>query len=134
MGPAVMGLAAKGLAAMRAKWLPVLEARRAGTLDRNTLPLGDQRAIDGGIAVAALSLGAMLDYPPLEPAEIRAPTLWLVGSQDTTSLENVREYEKQLSGTPVTVQQIGSGGYSDSFFRVDAVLALVEPFLAKHTK
>ena len=130
LGPAVIGLAAKGLEAMRAKWLPVLAARRAGTLDLETLSAGDRRALDGGIGAAALSFGALLDYPPLEPAEIKAPTLWIVGSQDATTQENVKEYESKLAGSAVTVQQISSGGYSDSFFRIDAVLALVEPFLA----
>jgi pimeloyl-ACP methyl ester carboxylesterase len=131
MGPAVTGLAAKVLVELRKKWLPILDAKRAGTLDVNTLPPADRAALDRGVAATVLSIGALVDYPPLEPGDIKAPTLWLVGAQDATTLENVKAYEGKLGQTQVTLQQIGSGGYSDTFFRIDAVLALVEPFLAR---
>jgi pimeloyl-ACP methyl ester carboxylesterase len=131
MGPAVTGLAAKALAELRKKWLPILEGKRAGTLDVTTLPPADRAALDKGVAATVLSIGALVDYPPLEPAEIKVPTLWVVGELDATTMENVKAYEEKLAGTPVTLQRIGSGGYSDTFFRVDAVLAVVEPFLVK---
>lgn len=130
MGPAVTGIVKSALEGMRAKWQPMLEAQQAGTLDLKKLSAGDKAAWDGGIAVAAVSLGALLDYPPLEPADIKVPTLWLVGAADETAMANVKEYEGKVTGTKVTLSTLSGATYSESFAKVEPVLAIVEPFLA----
>jgi len=130
MGPPVTGIVKSALEGMRAKWQPMLEAQKNGTLDLKKLSAGDKAAWDGGIAISAISLGALLDYPPLEPAEIIAPTLWVVGSADETAMANVKEYEGKLSGTKVTLATLSGATYSDSFAKSEPVLAVVEPFLA----
>ncbi len=130
MGPTVTGIVKTAIEGMRAKWQPMLEAQKAGTVDLKTLSAGDKAAWDGGIAVSAISLGALLDYPPLEPAEITVPTLWAVGAVDETAMANVKEYEGKLSGTKVTLSKISGATYSDSFAKIGPVLAVVEPFLA----
>ncbi|MGH9174402.1 MAG: alpha/beta fold hydrolase [Vicinamibacterales bacterium] len=130
MGPALTGIVKEAIVAMRAKWQPLLEAKQAGTLDLNTLSPGDRTALDGGTPLLALSLGALVDYPPLEPADIKAPTLWLVGSEGTSAMENVKAYEGKLAGTNVTLKVLSGASYSDCFIKIDGVLAAVEPFLA----
>lgn len=130
MGPSVTGIVREAIVAMRAKWQPLLEAKQAGTLDLNTLSPGDRTALDGGTPLAALALGALVDYPPIEPADIKAPTLWLVGSADSTAMENVKAYEGKVAGTNVTLKILSSASYSDCFGKIEDVLAAVEPFLA----
>jgi pimeloyl-ACP methyl ester carboxylesterase len=133
MGEPITGIVKDAILGMRAKWQPLLEAQKAGTLDLKGLSPGDRSAWDGGIAISALSLGAMVEYPPLEPSEIKVPTLWLVGSADTNAMENVKEYEGKLAGTMVTLKQISGASYSDSFARSEPTLAEVRPFLAAQT-
>lgn len=130
MGPAVTGVVKDALTGMRAKWQPLLDAQKAGTLNLKTLTPGDKAAWDSGIATSSLALWALLDYPPLEPADIKVPTLWVVGGSDETAMANAKEYEGKLAGTQVTLSTMGSVTYSDSFAKPDPVLALVEPFLA----
>jgi pimeloyl-ACP methyl ester carboxylesterase len=129
MGPAVTGIVKEALVGMRAKWQPLVDAQAKGTLDLKTLSPGDRAAWEGGVAIPALALGALVDYPPLEPSDIKAPTLWLIGAADTSALENAKQYEGKLAGTRVTLKQMSGLSYSDSFSRIDPVLTEVEPFL-----
>jgi pimeloyl-ACP methyl ester carboxylesterase len=130
MGPTVSGVVKDALTGMRAKWQPLLDAQKAGTLDLKTLSPGDRSAWDSGIASSSLSLWAMLDYPPLEPADIKVPTLWIVGETDQSAMENVKLYEGKLAGTNVKLQKLSGVTYSDSFAKPDAVLDKALPFLA----
>lgn len=130
MGPAVSGIVKDAIVAMRAKWQPLLEAQARGELDLKTLSPGDRAALDGSVAITAVALGAFLDYPPLEPADLKAPTLWLIGSEDRAATANVKEYEGRLAGTSVTLKQLTGVTYSDSFVKIEPILAEAEPFLA----
>jgi pimeloyl-ACP methyl ester carboxylesterase len=129
MGPAVTGIVKEALTGMRAKWQPLVDAQAKGTLDVKALSPGDRAAWEGGVAIPALALGALVDYPPLEPGEIKAPTLWLVGAADTSAMENAKQYEGKLAGTRVTLKQMSGLSYSDSFSRIEPVLMEIEPFL-----
>ena len=130
MGPAATGVFKTAIEAMRTKWQPVIVAHTAGTLDIKTLSASDRTAWDAGIASNVLMLGALLDYPPVEPTEIKVPTLWAVGSEDS-AMENVKEYDGKVKGTQVTVKVLSSVNYSDSFIKMDQVLSEIEPFLIK---
>lgn len=130
MGPTLSGPVKDAINGMRAKWQPLLEAQKAGTLDLKGMSPGDRDAWNSGVARSAIALGALVDYPPLEPAEIKVPTLWLVGAADETGLGNAKKYEGKLAGTKVTLKQVSGLSYSDSFARIDPILAEVEPFLA----
>ena len=76
----------------------------------------------------------MLDYPPLEPPEIKARTLWVVGGADTAAMENVKAYEGKLEGTNVTLKVLSSASYSDCFIKTDEVLGAIDPFLGTAAK
>lgn len=115
---------------MRAKWLPLVQQQMAGTLKLDALSNSDRTAWDAGVAVSALALGAMIDYPPLEPAEIKAPTLWLIGAADTSAMENVKGYEGKLAGTKVTLKLLNGASYADSFGKSELSLAEAVPFLS----
>ena len=132
LGPALTGITKDAITAMRAKWQPLVEANAAGKLDIKALSPGDRAAWENGIAISALSLGALLDFPPVEPGEIKAPTLWLVGAEDEGVRENVKTYEGKIKGTSVTLKALSSLSYSDTFIKSEVVLAEVEPFLLKN--
>jgi pimeloyl-ACP methyl ester carboxylesterase len=132
MGPAVTGITKDAIAAMRARWQPLVEANAAGKLDLKAMSPGDRAAWDNGVAISALSLGALLDFPPVEPSEIKVPTLWLVGAEDEGVKENLKEYEGKVKGTSVTLKPLSSLSYSDTFIKSEVVLAEVEPFLLKN--
>lgn len=129
MGPSLDGVVKSAVMGMRAKWQPLIDAKAAGTLKLDALSPGDRTAWDGGIASLASFLSALVDYPPLEPSEIKAPTLWLVGAADTSAAENLKAYEGKLAGTKVTLKQLSGASYTDSFARIDPALAEAEPFL-----
>lgn len=129
MGPTLQGPVKEAIAGMRAKWQPLLDAQKAGTLDLKQFSYGDREAWNNGIAISAVALGALSDYPALEPSEIKAPTLWLVGAADTSAMENAKAYQGKLAGTKVTFKEVSGLSYSDSFSKVDPVLAEAEPFL-----
>lgn len=130
MGPTVSGVVKDAVLAMRARWQPLLDQQKAGTLDLSKLSPGDREAWKSGVAVSAMALGALAEYPPLEPADIKAPTLWLIGAADESGMENAKKYEGKLTGTRVTFKQVSGLSYSDSFARIEPILAEVEPFLA----
>lgn len=128
-GPALSGVVKDAVTGMRAKWLPFVEQQKVGTLKVEAMSLSDRTAWDNGIAVSAMALGAMLDYPPIEPAEIKAPTLWLVGAADTSAMENAKAYEGKLAGTKVTFKSLSGASYTDSFGKSEVPLAEAVPFL-----
>ena len=130
MGPAVSGVFKDAITGMRAKWQPAIEAQAAGKIDAAKLSPNDRAAWDGGMAMTVLSLGALLEYPPLEPGDIKAPTLWVMGADDS-AMENVKAYEGKLKGGMVTLKVLSSVNYSDSFMKMEQVMAEVEPFLTK---
>ena len=134
MGPTLSGPVKDAIAGMRAKWQPLLDAQKAGTLDLKTFSYGDREAWNNGIAISAIALGALADYPPLEPSEIKVPTLWLVGAADTSAMENAKAYQGKLAGTKVTFKELSGLSYSDSFSKVEPVLAEAEPFLKSTSK
>jgi len=128
-GPPLEGVVRDAVAGMRAKWLPLVQQQMAGTLKVDTLTNSDRTAWDAGVAVSALALGALMDYPPLEPAEIKAPTLWVMGAADTSAMENVKAYEGKLAGTTVTLKLLSGASYTDSFGKSELSLAVALPFL-----
>lgn len=133
MGPPLEGMVKDAVLGMRAKWLPLVEQQMAGTLKVDALSNSDCTAWDAGVAVSALALGAMADYPPLEPSEIKVPTLWLVGAADASGMENVKLYEGKLAGTQVTLKLLSGASYTDSFGKSELSLAEAVPFLTGAT-
>lgn len=133
-GPALSGTVKDAVTGMRAKWLPFVQQQKAGTLKVDAMSLSDRTAWDNGIAASAMALGAMLDYPPLEPAAIKAPTLWLVGAADGSAMDNAKAYESKLAGSKVTLKTLSGASYTDSFGKSEVPLAEALPFLTAQAK
>lgn len=130
MGPTLSGPVKDAIVAMKARWEPVMAQQKAGTLDVSKMSPGDREAWKAGVAVQAIALGALADYPALEPADIKVPTLWLMGAADESGMALAKTYDGKLAGTKVTFKAVSGLSYSDSFGRSEPILAEVEPFLA----
>jgi pimeloyl-ACP methyl ester carboxylesterase len=128
-GPAVSPLMKEAITGMRAKWQPVIDAADSGTLDLSKLSPGDRDSWERGrMRVAVASLGAMLEYPAVEPGELRCPTLWLMGTNDPEALESAKAYEPKLKDTQVTLVRLEGLNHGEEFFKVQQVLSRAVEF------
>jgi pimeloyl-ACP methyl ester carboxylesterase len=128
-GPAASGRFRQMILDLKAKWLPVIDADRAGALGVSTLTEAD-RAIwqRGTVPLNIAWLGAMLDWPSVEPDDLRCRTLWLVGSANETAMESVRAYEHRLARSAVTPIIVPGLTHEEELTRIDNVLPRLEKF------
>jgi pimeloyl-ACP methyl ester carboxylesterase len=131
-GPAASGVYKDAITGFRARWQPIITAHEAGTLNRSTISPGDYEALTkGGIKLAFAWQGALLEYPPLEPAELKVPTLWMVATGDTDAMASVKTYEPKLAGTRVTLATIDGPTHSETLQRIDLTFDKLVEFTKK---
>jgi pimeloyl-ACP methyl ester carboxylesterase len=132
LGAAASGLYKDAIAGFRARWQPVIAAQEAGKLDRSTISPGDYEALTkGGVKLAVAWQGALLEYPPMEPADFKVPTLWLVATGDTEAMASVKAYEGKLTGTKVTVALVDGPTHSETLQRIDLMIDKLVDFTKK---
>ena len=114
---------------LRAKWSPVIDAAHAGTLDLDRLSVQD-RAIwqAGSIPFTVALLSAIVEWPPVEPQELRRPTLWLVGTANENAMASVNEYRDRLPGTHVVLHLVPGLTHADELTKIDDVLPVMRSF------
>jgi pimeloyl-ACP methyl ester carboxylesterase len=116
---------------LRAKWTPIIEAARLGTLDLDTLAAPERaRWQTGTIPLIIAQLSAMMEWPPVEPDDLRCPTLWVVGGDDQTAMPSVDGYREQLAGTKVVLQLLQGLTHGDELAKIDVVLPPLLAFTA----
>ena len=108
---------------LRAKWTPVIEADRNGSLDLNSLSEADRalwarRSMPATVA----QLSAILDWPAVEPADLRCPTLWVVGTANEDAMPSVKEHSASLARSQVVLHLVPGLTHAEKFTRVDDVL------------
>jgi len=115
---------------LRAKWTPVIEADRSGTLDVSSLSEQDRAWWQtGSVPLTIAQLSAILDWPPVEPTDLRCPTLWIVGSANEQAMPSVKEYQSGLAGTNVVLRILPGLTHTEELTRVDEVLPSMLKFL-----
>ncbi len=119
-GAPVSGAMKEAITGFRARWLPVLQEEQGGKLDLKKLPPGDAEAWPRARMLLSWQ-SALADYPPVEPSEIRCPTLWVVGMSDAEGMAGVKAYESKLAGTKVTLFTIDSLYHSATLESIDLV-------------
>jgi pimeloyl-ACP methyl ester carboxylesterase len=130
-GPAASGVFRQTILDLRAKWLPVLEAERNGRFDAGTLADADRTTWQRGrVALDLAWLSAMLEWPPVEPGELRCRTLWLVGTANAGAMESVRALERTLAKTRVTLETLPGFTHPDEIMKIDEVLPRLEKFMS----
>ena len=112
-----------------AHWPPIVQAQRDGTLDLAALSQEDQsflRHFDASVMLGWVR--AMLDWPAIEPADFRCPTLWLIGSEDRHAMASLKEYEESLKGSRVQVQIVEGLDHNQVFDEIDRVFPTMLAF------
>jgi len=112
-----------------AHWPPIVQAQRDGTLDLAALSQEDQgflRHFDASVMLGWVR--AMLDWPAIEPADFRCPTLWLIGSEDRYAIASLKEYEESLKGSRVQVQIVEGLDHNQVFDGIDKVFPTMLAF------
>jgi pimeloyl-ACP methyl ester carboxylesterase len=134
-GPATDGIFRSSILDLQAKWLPIIAAARAGKFDPSTLVDRERAQWQRGMVAVELAwLSAMLDYPPVEPKDMRCPTLWVVGTSNPAALQSVQEYRPKLEGTNVTVELLPGLLHPQELMSIDAVFPLELEFTRRHTR
>ncbi len=110
-------------------WPPIMQAQRDGTLNLDSLSKNDRDVLQRlNVPVMLGWVRAMLDWPTVEPADFRCPTLWLIGSEDQRAMANLKEYEQALQGSKVQVHIAKGMGHEQVFDEVDRVFPITLAF------
>jgi len=117
---------------LREKWLPILEAARAGNLDVNALSDADRTTWQRGTVPVGLAwMSAMLEWPAIEPEDLRCRSLWLVGSSNPAAMDSVRTYESRLPQTRVSLALVEGLTHEQELLEIDQVLPRLEDFMQR---
>lgn len=129
LGPGVSGQLRQDALDFCDHWPPLLQAQRNGTLDLAALSENDREMLRAfNIPVMLAWVTAMLQWPAVEPADFRCPTLWLSGSEDVHALESIREYTDAIRDTCVEVQIVPGLDHNQLFDEVDRVFPIMRAF------
>lgn len=110
-------------------WPPIIQAQSDGVLDLDSLSQSDRVFLQSFNVPVMMAWGrAMLDWPAIEPADLRCPTLWLVGSEDQGAIASVREYEQSLEGSRVQLHIVEGLNHEQVFDEIDKVFATLLAF------
>jgi pimeloyl-ACP methyl ester carboxylesterase len=119
----------------RTRWEPVVGIARGSAFDPKFLAQKDQEDI-GQLSFPAELLPsvlawttAMLDWGLVAPADLRCPTLWLIGSENEKAAESLKEYEKEIAGSNVQVRIIKGLNHEQEFNDIEQVLPVILDFV-----
>ena len=130
-GPAANETFREMIREMQKRWEPVLAADSAGKLDIEEITEQDRSAWRSGqVRVMLAWLGALLDWPPIEPADMRCPTLWIIGTSNASAMRGVNTYQAHLLNTKVRLSLVERLTHSEELERVDQMLPELLRFTA----
>jgi pimeloyl-ACP methyl ester carboxylesterase len=129
LGPGVSGERRQQAIDFCAHWSPIVQAQRNGTLDLDALSQDDRDLVRRlNVPVMLAWVRAMLDWPPIEPADFGCPTLWLVGSEDRHTMVSLQEYGASLQGSRVQAQIVQGLDHEQVFDEIDRVFPAMLAF------
>lgn len=129
-GSATPGTWGKSIRESIEKWVPLLEAQRAGTLDLAALPEEDQENLaDFHLARWIAVFQGMVSWPDVAPQDLRCPTLLLVGSESETYQTFIVEEMDAIKAAGVQVQVFDGLTHLEEFSEIEIVLPVVREFL-----
>jgi len=77
---------------------------------------------------------AMIAYPPVEPSDMKCPTLWLVGTNNENAFQSVGAYKSRLPGTKVSLAIIEGIDHPQEFELIDRVFPQEVAFTRAHAR
>jgi dienelactone hydrolase len=64
---------------------------------------------------------ALIGYPPVEPTDMKCPTLWIVGTNNEGAYASAKHYQGKLAGTKVTLEIFDGLNHPQEFESIDRV-------------
>jgi pimeloyl-ACP methyl ester carboxylesterase len=126
-GPGVPDHLRRGVEGNLAQWAPVL--RRNPEPEKLSPNLRAAWAEPATRATLAW-FSALLDWPPVEPRDLRCPTLWLVGSRNEVgALESLAQYGGQLAQWGVVARVLDGLDHEQEMTGSAVVLPLLDQML-----
>jgi pimeloyl-ACP methyl ester carboxylesterase len=114
-----------------AHWPPIVRAQREGTLELDSLSQHDRDFLSHFRVPVMLGwVRAMLDWPAIEPADFRCPTLWLIGSEDRHAMASFKEYEQSLERSRVRARILDGLDHEQVFTEIERALPTMLAFTA----
>lgn len=77
---------------------------------------------------------AMLEWGPVTPKDLRCPTLWIIGTENTNALAGFKEYEKELPCSKVQVRLFKGMTHEQEFENIEQVLPVMLEFFRGKAK
>jgi len=71
---------------------------------------------------------ALIGYPPVEPSDMKCPTLWVVGTNNENAFKSAEFYKPKLAGTKVTLAVFDGLNHPQEFEQIDRVFARESEF------
>jgi pimeloyl-ACP methyl ester carboxylesterase len=84
--------------------------------------------------VGAAWTSALLEYPPVEPVDMRCPTLWVVGTRNAVAFESAKHYEARLRGTKVELTRLEGLTHPEELDRIELTFPKAFDFTRAHNR
>jgi pimeloyl-ACP methyl ester carboxylesterase len=134
-GEAASGIFRETILGLRAKWAPILAADALGKIDTATLSEPDRATwLTGQVPLRIAWLSAMLEYPKVEPSDMKCPTLWIVGTANKDTMASVENYRSRLATTPVSLLTLDGATHPQEMESVDQTLPPALEFTKRHAQ
>ncbi len=124
-GRAVGGKFDQRIAEMEKKWEPSVRAYNEGKLSRKE----SKELVKRQVAIWLPCFRAMRDWPSIEPSDIRCPTMLLVGTKNTDTIEWVKAHRGALGSAGTCVELVEGLNHIQEFTQIDRVFSIVRSFL-----
>lgn len=134
LGPGVSGEFRQFVLDFRVRWAPVVKIA-GDPFDPKSLSAKDQEDIQqlsfpGYLLPSVLAWStAMLDWESVTPADIRCPSLWLIGSENDKAMETYHRYKQEIPGSKVQVHILEGMNHEQEFNNIEQVLPIFLSFI-----
>ncbi len=129
-GPGASGAFKTRLEAMLAPFEPLLASGGDEASVAALPPAQQAQWRDPNMGPLVALFRALIDYPPLEPADVPCPALWLVGGgNEVGALAEVERLRDGLPATQVRLQIVGDLNHAQELEAVDQMLPPIRAFL-----
>lgn len=110
-------------------WRPILEAHLNNTLDPDTLSERDRTILQEQNPFQSFAwVSAILDWGVILPEDVRSPALWVIGTEDTSVMANLKRYQSGLSNSSVRTRIFEGLNHVQTFTEIDRVLPAMMEF------
>lgn len=114
------------------RWGPEVDAFNRATASGESPPAVSEAITSGRIPVWLACFQAMRDWPRIDPGDVRCPTLLLVGSANTNTMNWVRANGDALNGAGIQVEVVEGLDHHEEFSDIDRIFPTVGSFFKQY--